>query len=87
MAVYQNWIKLMVDLISQIGVLVFGLLAVWLVAYKEKNIRKWGYLCALLSEPFWFITVIYHHQWVILISCLIYTWLWWRGFYFHWIKK
>lgn len=77
----------MIDLISQTGLTVFGLLAVWLVTYKKEHIRKWGYVCGLLSEPFWFTTVIYHHQWIILLSCVIYTWLWCLGFYNHWIKK
>jgi len=77
----------MVDLVSQIGIMIFGLSAVWLVTYKKENTRRWGYLCGLLSQPFWFITVIYHRQWVILISCMVYTLLWAKGFYNHWIKK
>ena len=76
----------MIDLIAQIGITAFGLAAIWLVTYKNPNIRKWGYLCGLLSEPFWVITLIYHHQWIVVFTVVVYTWAWWRGVYIHWKK-
>jgi len=39
--------------ISQAMIFLFGASAVWFVGRKEEW-RKWGYVCELLSQPFWF---------------------------------
>jgi len=77
----------MIDLIAQVGITLFGMSAVILAAFKEEKIRKWAYVCGLLSEPFWLITLIYHQQWLILFTVMGYTYGWGHGFYLHWIKK
>jgi len=44
----------MLDTISQIGIFIFGVLGIILVARKN----KWGFVFGLLSQPFWYITAI-----------------------------
>ncbi len=40
------------DIIAQVGIVIFGAIAIILVAKKN----KWGFVVGLLSQPFWFIT-------------------------------
>ena len=72
---------------DEIGILVLGLPAIWFMTYKQFLIRRWGYLLALLSEVFWIWTCVKHQQWFILASVLVYTFIWGRGFWVHWIQK
>ena len=72
----------MIDAISQIGIFVFGILSVILIAKKN----KWGIVCGLLSQPFWFATSILHHQWGISLINLVYTGSWVYAVY-NWFKK
>lgn len=44
----------MLDIIAQAGVFIFGLIAIVLVAKKN----KWGFVFGLLSQPFGFL----HHS-------------------------
>jgi len=52
----------MLDIIAQIFITVLGMLAAFLVGSKKGYIRKYGYFCGMLSQPFWFITVIIHQR-------------------------
>jgi len=56
----------MLDVISQLGIAVFGILAVILVAKKN----KWGFVLGLLSQPFWLITSLINKQWGVFCSAL-----------------
>ena len=77
----------MIDLIAQIGILIFSVGAVILVSFHNSRIRRWAYVSGLLSEPFWIITLIYHHQWLVTLAIIGHTLSWGYGFYTHWIKK
>lgn len=68
----------MVNLISQIAITLFGCSAIWFVGRKEQW-RKWGYLLGLLSQPFWFYTVITHKQWGLFTLCCWYAYSWGQG--------
>ena len=72
--------------LSQIGIMLFGCSAVWLVGRKE-HWRRWGYIAGLLGQPFWFYTTIQAEQWGIVILCFWYTYAWAQGAYNFWIKK
>ncbi len=63
---------------DQIIILVFGCSAIWLVGRKE-HWKKWGYLCGLLSQPFWFYTLVKNDQWGLFILCCWYTYAWGQG--------
>jgi hypothetical protein len=65
---------------AQIGIMVFGCSAIWIVGRKE-HWRKWGYAFGMCSQPFWFYTAYAHEQWGILILSLWYTYSWGQGIY------
>lgn len=71
------------DIIAQIGVSVFGVMAILLVSKKN----KWGFVCGLLSQPFWFITTFHHRQWGVFFLTVVYTFSWGYGFYEWFFKK
>ena len=70
------------DTISQIGITIFGVSAIILVAKKN----KWGFVFGLLSEPFWFFTSFLNAQWGIFLLTVIYTGTWIFGIY-EWFFK
>lgn len=70
------------DLISQIGITIFGLTAIILVARKN----KWGFIFGILSVPFWFITSITNGQWGVALLNVAYTVTWIYGAY-NWFYK
>jgi hypothetical protein len=72
--------------ITQIGIVFFGPLAIFLVSCKEEKTRRWGYVCGCLSQPFWFWTAIINEQWGILILSFFYAFSWMRGVWNFWIK-
>lgn len=72
----------MIDTISQIGIFIFGILSVFLIARKN----KWGVICGLLSQPFWMATSIMHQQWGISLINVVYSATWIYAVY-SWFKK
>lgn len=69
------------EIIAQIGISTLGVLALFLVARKN----KWGFVFGLASTPFWFITAIINRQWGIVLLNIVYTvgWIYgvWRWFF------
>ena len=76
----RTW--LMLDLIAQVGITIFGLTAIMLVARK----KKWGFVLGLISQPFYFITSYLNDQWGIFFLTIIYTGTWIYGIY-EWFYK
>jgi len=70
------------DTISQIGIAIFGVTAIILVAKKN----KWGFVFGFLSQPFWFITSFINKQWGIFFLSIIYEATWVLGIY-EWFFK
>lgn len=70
------------DTIAQIGIAIFGITAIILVAKKN----KWGFVFGLLSQPFWFITAYLHQQTGVLLLSIIYCAGWAFGIY-NWFFK
>ena len=73
---------LSLDAIAQIGITIFGVSAVILVARKN----KWGFVLGLASEPFWLITSYLHQQWGVFLLTVIYVFSWSYGTY-NWFRK
>jgi nicotinamide riboside transporter PnuC len=71
------------DTISQIGITVFGVAAIILVAKKN----KWGFVFGLLSQPFWIVTSFINKQWGVLFLSIIYIGSWALGIYEWFYKK
>lgn len=70
------------DIVAQVGVGILGLLAILLVSLEN----KWGFVCGLLAQPFWFMTSYLNHQWGIFFLTIVYTGIWIFGCY-KWFKK
>ena len=71
---------------AQVGIVVFGCSAIWILGRREPW-RRWGYILGLASQPFWFYEAIGRRRWGILIISLIYTVSWAQGIYNFWIKE
>jgi len=70
------------DLISQIGVAFFGIIAIILVARKN----KWGFVFGLASQPFWLLTSYLNKQWGVFFLSIFYVFSWAYGLY-EWFFK
>lgn len=51
------------------------------------NVRRFGPVFGLMSEPSWFYTTFIHHQWGLFAATFVYTFAWAKGFYNGWIRK
>ena len=65
------------DAVSQIAIALFGLSSIFLLAKKN----KWGFVSALVTQPFWFATTYIHKQWGLFAMSFVYAGLWLYGFY------
>ncbi len=74
-------------MIDQVAIFIFGMGGVWLANDPRPNVRKFGCISGLISQPFWFYTAWQHQQWGILAASFLYTFSWGRGFYYQWVKK
>jgi nicotinamide riboside transporter PnuC len=71
------------DAIAQIGITIFGVSAIILVARKN----KWGFVLGLVSCPFWFITSYLNKQPGVFFLNIIYTGTWIYGICNWFYKK
>ncbi len=72
-----------IDLVAQIGITIFGVSAIILVARKN----KWGFVLGLISQPFWIITSLINKQWGVLLLSIVYVGSWGYGIYEWFYKK
>jgi hypothetical protein len=73
-------------MISQIGIVFFGVLAAWLNQQANENRKKYACIFGLISQPFWFYSAIETNQWGIFLLSIIYTVVWLIGFKNYWMK-
>jgi len=73
-----------IDLIAQMGILLTGATAVFLVGLKQHRYRRWGYLLGVIGQPFWAYTTIHNGQYAITAMCLYYGFSWGNGLRNHW---
>ncbi|MBW2977556.1 nicotinamide mononucleotide transporter [Candidatus Woesearchaeota archaeon] len=73
---------MVLDLIAQIGIAIFGVSAIILVSLKN----KWGFVLGFLSQPFFLLTSYLHKQWGLFILSWLYTGSWIFGIY-SWFYK
>jgi hypothetical protein len=71
------------DMICQIMITVLGVPAIFLLARDN----KYGWLCGLLSQPFWFYTSYVNEQWGVFLLSFAYGFNWVYGFYRHFLKS
>jgi len=72
---------------SQIGIVIFGATAIFLVGCKKWEYQRWGYVCGLCAQPFWYWTTYEAAQWGIFGMSIFYTYSWFRGFRNHFFKE
>jgi hypothetical protein len=70
---------------EQIGIGLFGVLAIWLSQDKRPRVSRWACWSGLAAQPFWVWTTIKNGQWVILGLTLLYAWSWFKGVRVHWL--
>lgn len=68
------------DIIAQICAVIFGAPAIFIVGLVDPYKKRYGYLCGIISIPFWFYTLIYHQQWFVCIVNCLYAFSWINGF-------
>lgn len=73
-------------MIGQAGILVFGMAAIVLVNDHRPTVRRWGPVCGLLAQPFWFVETWNAGQWGIFACSFVYAGSWARGLYNGWIR-
>lgn len=73
--------------IAQAGIVAFGMSAIFLVNDPRDEVRRWGPVMGLASQPFWFYTTAVNEQWGIFACSVVYTWSWWRGFRSGWMAR
>lgn len=71
------------DVIAQIGISIFGVSAIILVAKKN----RWGFVLGLASQPFWLITSYLNKQWGVFLLSAVYVFSWAYGIYEWFYKK
>lgn len=74
-------------MINQIGIFIFGVSAILLIGLKDEKLRKWGFVCGLLSQPFWFYTTWKAGQWGIFAMSFVYAYSWANGFRNHFLRR
>lgn len=74
-------------MIAQIGIAIFGVIAVWLSQAANEHQRRYACLFGLASQPFWFWSAYSAEQWGIFALCVLYAASWLRGFHHQWMKK
>jgi len=72
---------------EQIGIAIFGVIAIWLSQDKRNSYRKWACIFGLIGQPFWFYSSYIAEQWGIFTLCFFYTYAWFKGLHNNWIKK
>jgi hypothetical protein len=67
----------------QLGVVLFGSVAVWLHGCRDARVKRWGIMASLVCEPLWLYGAVKAGLWGIVIMCGIFTAGWLRGLYNH----
>jgi hypothetical protein len=73
--------------LDQVGILVTGVIAVWLTQHKRESWRRWACIFGLLAQPFWFYAAWKAEQWGILAISTLYTYAWARGIWTYWLAS
>ncbi|MFV0662732.1 hypothetical protein [Denitromonas sp.] len=66
-------------MIAQLGIAIFGVLAVWLAQDARIERRRWAPVFGLIGQPFWVWMAWTAQQWGVLLLCALYTVSWARG--------
>ena len=73
--------------LDQIGIVLTGVIAVWLTQDKREGWRRWACVFGMLAQPFWFYAAWKAEQWGIFAIAMLYTYAWTRGVWTHWLAS
>ena len=73
--------------LDQIGIILSGVIAVWLTQDKRTSWRRWACIFGVLAQPFWFYAAWKAEQWGIFAMCTLYSYAWARGLWTHWLSR
>jgi hypothetical protein len=69
---------------KQVAILVFSGAAIFLVASRNRRVRRWGYLSGMASQPFYLWETFAADQWGMFMLCFWYSFSWSLGAWNHW---
>lgn len=69
----------------QIGLVIFGVLAVWLSQSASPSRRRWAPIVGMLGQPFWFAAAWGQPGMLVVVS--LYTYCWGQGIWNHWLRR
>jgi len=72
-------------MISQLGIVATGVVAVWLSQDSRETRRRWACLFGMAGQPFWIYAAVDSGQWGMFAVTLLYTWGWARGVWVNWV--
>lgn len=75
-----------IDTITQWVTPIMSMTTVYLLTRKD-DIKKYGYIVGLVSQPFWLFTTWYHHQPGLFIAAIFFTVRWSMGIKHHVLKS
>lgn len=70
---------------DQIGIALFGALAVWLSQDDRATYRRWACIFGMLGQPFWLYNSWTAEQWGIFAISILYAAVWMRGLWQNWL--
>lgn len=72
---------------EQIGIALFGVLAIVLTQSRCAHRRRWACIAGMLGQPFWYWSAWHAGQMGVLFVSVLYTLAWGRGIWQHWIRR
>lgn len=75
----------MLEIITQIWIGYFGVLAVWMSQAPQEGRRRYACIYGLIGQPAWFVAAWQAQQWGIFFVTILYTVAWFRGYRRHWM--
>lgn len=74
-------------MLSQIIIVITGVLAVWLSQDACESRRRFACLFGMAGQPFWFYSTYQAEQWGIFALSFLYTFAWIKGIKVYWWDK
>lgn len=71
----------------QIGIVFFGVFAIWLSQSDDPRYQRYACLFGLAGQPFWFYATASQEQWGMFALCVLYCIAWGRGAWVHWLRE
>ena len=74
----------MIDILVQVAIVILGALAISLLASAKGQVRRWGYVAGLVSEPFWIWSAYFADQFGVIALAVWWGYHYYRGAVNNW---